>query len=141
MQIQVISFTFTGRYISSFHNQLFYFGYKVNLITICITSISSCGKISAVSVCSLVKRKESSEVLTAVKMSMIVFWVLMPCGLTGTHSSVRKYCLHLQVYASEMLVSPYKFTLRYNPEDQTRNETVKSKKIILHLLLRREACM
>jgi hypothetical protein len=31
------------------------------------------------------------EVLTAVKMSVLVFWVVMPCGLVG------KYCLHLQV--------------------------------------------
>jgi hypothetical protein len=36
------------------------------------------------------------EVLTAVKMSMLVFWVVTPCGLVGRFQRFRKtYCLHL----------------------------------------------
>jgi hypothetical protein len=29
------------------------------------------------------------EVLTVVKMSIVVFWVLMPCGLVGGHQRVE----------------------------------------------------
>jgi hypothetical protein len=33
----------------------------------------------------------------AVKMSMLVFWVVMPCGLTGRYQHFRGTCyLHLQ---------------------------------------------
>jgi hypothetical protein len=36
------------------------------------------------------------EVLTAVKMSMLVFWVVMPCGLVGKYQRFGgTYCLHL----------------------------------------------
>jgi hypothetical protein len=31
-----------------------------------------------------------------VKMSVLVFWVVMPCGLVGRYKHFgRKYCLHL----------------------------------------------
>jgi hypothetical protein len=49
-----------------------------------------------------------SEVLTAVKMSMLVFWVVTPYGLAGRTS----YCLHFSglkleaVFFSETLVAP-----------------------------------
>jgi hypothetical protein len=39
----------------------------------------------------------SSEVLTTVKMSMLVFWVVMPCGLVGRYQRFGEtHCLHLQ---------------------------------------------
>jgi hypothetical protein len=37
------------------------------------------------------------EILTAEKMSMLVFWVVMPCGLVGRHQRFGgTYSLHLQ---------------------------------------------
>jgi hypothetical protein len=58
----------------------------------------------------------------AVKKLMLVFWVVTPCGLAGIYQYFR------ETYSSapkmktacffEMLVSTYKPTLRYNPEDQ-----------------------
>jgi hypothetical protein len=37
------------------------------------------------------------EVLTAVKTSMLVFWVVLLCGLVGRDQrSGKTYCLHLQ---------------------------------------------
>jgi hypothetical protein len=36
------------------------------------------------------------EVLTAVKILMLVFWVVRPCGLVGRYQHfVGTYCLHL----------------------------------------------
>jgi hypothetical protein len=36
------------------------------------------------------------EVLPAVKVSMLIFWVVMPCGLTGRYQRFEgTYCLHL----------------------------------------------
>jgi hypothetical protein len=37
------------------------------------------------------------EVLTEVKLSMLVFWVVTPCGLVGRYQRFgRTYCLNLQ---------------------------------------------
>jgi hypothetical protein len=37
------------------------------------------------------------EVLTAVKMAMLVIWVVTPCGLVGRQRQFGEtYCLHLQ---------------------------------------------
>jgi hypothetical protein len=36
------------------------------------------------------------EILTAVKMSMPVFWVVTPCGLVGRYQLLRgTYCVHI----------------------------------------------
>jgi uncharacterized membrane protein YqjE len=38
------------------------------------------------------------EVLTVVKMTMLVIWVVTPCGLVGRYQRFgQTYCLHLQV--------------------------------------------
>jgi hypothetical protein len=53
------------------------------------------------------------EVLTAVKVSMFVFWVITSCGL------VRRY----ESFGGSMFlrnVGTYKSTRRYYPEDQHR---------------------
>jgi hypothetical protein len=50
------------------------------------------------------------EVLTVVKMSMLVFWIVMLCGLEAL--KMERVCF------SETLVSTYKSTWCYNPEDQ-----------------------
>jgi hypothetical protein len=56
------------------------------------------------------------EVLMSVKLLMLVFWVVMLCGLTGRHQHFRKtYCLYLKMVPS-MLVSAYNSTWQYNPE-------------------------
>jgi hypothetical protein len=70
------------------------------------------------------------EVLTAVKMSMFVFWVATPRWLVGGYQRFGgTYCLHLQDTSTlktkascsfETLVSVYRSTRRYNPEDQHR---------------------
>jgi hypothetical protein len=37
------------------------------------------------------------EVLTAVKMSMLLFWIVTPCGLVGRYQGFGgTYCFHLQ---------------------------------------------
>jgi hypothetical protein len=42
------------------------------------------------------------EVLTVVKMSMLVFWVVLPRRLVGTYECFGgTYCLHLQGYPEE----------------------------------------
>jgi hypothetical protein len=46
------------------------------------------------------------EVLTVVKMSVLVFWVVTLCGLVGGHQ-----------FSSEMLVSTYKSSQCHNPEN------------------------
>jgi hypothetical protein len=51
------------------------------------------------------------DVLTVVKMSMLVIWVVPPCGLVGRFQRFGgKYYLHLAlkmeaIYSSETLVS------------------------------------
>jgi hypothetical protein len=50
-----------------------------------------------------------SEVLTAVKMPMLVFWVVTSCLLVGTQRFGGTYCLHFQGWR-----------WRYNPENQHR---------------------
>jgi hypothetical protein len=62
----------------------------------------------------------------AVKMSRLVFWVVIPCGLVGRYKLFGgTYHLHFQtdlkmevVCSSETLISTYKSTQHYNPEDQ-----------------------
>jgi hypothetical protein len=71
------------------------------------------------------------EVLRAVKISMLVFWVVMPCGLVGRYQRFGgKYCFILQVTPAmkmkagcsiEALVSTDKSTLCCNPEHQQRH--------------------
>jgi hypothetical protein len=46
-------------------------------------------------------------VVTVVKLSMLVFWVVKPCGLVGKFQ-----------FFSEMFAATFKFTWRYDPEDQ-----------------------
>jgi hypothetical protein len=59
-----------------------------------------------------------SEVLTAVKVSSLAFWVVTPCGLVGRYQRFGgTYCRHHQ---DEVLVSTCKSTWRYNSEDQHR---------------------
>jgi hypothetical protein len=50
-----------------------------------------------------------SEVLTAMKMSMLVFWVVAPS------------CSTLKIETVDKLVSTYKSTRRYKLEDQHRH--------------------
>jgi hypothetical protein len=50
------------------------------------------------------------EVLTAVKMSMLVFCIVKPCALVGLKMKA--------VWFSEMLIFTYKSTWHYSPEDQ-----------------------
>jgi hypothetical protein len=56
------------------------------------------------------------EVLTAVKMPMLVIWVLMQCGLVGGyHCFVGTYCLHLQhTYKSTWHHIPYLILLGWS---------------------------
>jgi hypothetical protein len=50
------------------------------------------------------------EVLKAVKMLMLAFWVVMPCAHVGRYQHFRGKALKMKaVYSS-------KFTWRYNPE-------------------------
>jgi hypothetical protein len=57
------------------------------------------------------------EVIMMVEMSMLVFWVVVACGLVGKCQQCfgEAYCLHFQ--GSALLVSTYKSTWHYNPED------------------------
>jgi hypothetical protein len=50
----------------------------------------------------------------AVKMLMLVFWVVTLCGLVGRASALKMET----VCFSETLVSTYKSTWHYNPEDK-----------------------
>jgi hypothetical protein len=44
------------------------------------------------------KHSRKFEVLTTVKISMLVFWLVTPCELVGRyHCFGGAYCLHLQV--------------------------------------------
>jgi hypothetical protein len=59
------------------------------------------------------------DVLTAVKMSMLVFWAATPCRCL--HLQGRDLALKMEVvYFSETLVSTYKPTWCFYPEDQHR---------------------
>jgi hypothetical protein len=67
---------------------------------------------------------EDFEVLSAVNMSMLFFWVVTLCGLVGRYQrfgGTYVYFLGLKMKAvcsSEILVFTYKSTQRYNPENQ-----------------------
>jgi hypothetical protein len=59
------------------------------------------------------------------KIIMLFFWVVTPCGLLGTYKHFTENILSPSStpkieteYFSETLVSTYKSTRRYNPEDQ-----------------------
>jgi hypothetical protein len=60
------------------------------------------------------------EVLTAVKISVLAFWVVMPCGL-----KMEEAC------SCEMLVCSYKSTLLYNVEYQHQKVSVNLIKPVL----------
>jgi hypothetical protein len=53
----------------------------------------------------------SSEVLTAVNISMLLFWVVTSCGLVGKYLKTETVCFF------ETLVSTYEYTRRHNPEE------------------------
>jgi hypothetical protein len=56
------------------------------------------------------------EVLTAVMMSVLFFWVEMPCELVGSRRNIQSPFSALKietVCVSETLVSTYKSTRRY----------------------------
>jgi hypothetical protein len=61
------------------------------------------------------------EVFTAVKMSMLAFWVVTPCGLVSRYHFRGTYCnsaLKMEaVCSSKTLVPAYKFTWPHIPED------------------------
>jgi hypothetical protein len=66
------------------------------------------------------------EVLTAMSMKIVVFWVVAPCSLEEVYHRFRgPCCLHHQGDAlmmeaartSETLVNFYQTTRRYNPEN------------------------
>jgi hypothetical protein len=59
------------------------------------------------------------EVLTAVKMSMLVFWVVTLCGLVGRYQRFGEQTASIfRAEASEMMVSIGKSIHCYNPEDE-----------------------
>jgi hypothetical protein len=65
----------------------------------------------------------ASEVLTAVKMSMLVFWTVIPRALVGRYYlSGEKYYLQTLkmelVCSSRKLVSAYKYTLHLDTENK-----------------------
>jgi hypothetical protein len=71
-----------------------------------------------------------SGILTAVNMSTVVFWVTMPHSLADYYQHLRGKCrVHLQrsnlkveeTRSSEILVTIYKTTQRFNPEDHCRH--------------------
>jgi hypothetical protein len=48
-----------------------------------------------------------SEVLKAVKLSSLVFWIMIPCGLVGGYHRFRgTYCLHLRNWGSWIKSTP-----------------------------------
>jgi hypothetical protein len=71
------------------------------------------------------------EALTAVKMSMLVFWVVTPCGLVGRYSTNVSEEYTASIFRVEdggimflrNVGTTYKFTRRYNPENQHRYPT------------------
>jgi hypothetical protein len=67
------------------------------------------------------------DILTEVKMLILVFRVLMPCGLVGRYQRFSKTLifsgLKMEIVCfCKILVSTYKSTQHYNPEDQYRHE-------------------
>jgi hypothetical protein len=62
-----------------------------------------------------------SEVLTAVKMSLLVFWVVTPCGLAGRYQRFEgSYSLKMETMCSSETLVSTESTRRYNPEDKHR---------------------
>jgi hypothetical protein len=60
------------------------------------------------------------EVLTAVKTSIMVFWVMTRRGLVVGYHSL--FTLKTEaIRSSETLVTSYKTTVRHNPEDHSRH--------------------
>jgi hypothetical protein len=60
------------------------------------------------------------EILMAVKMSVLVFWVVMLCGLVGRYHHFEEHTVFFfraeeAVCLSKMLVCMYKFTWCYKP--------------------------
>lgn len=61
------------------------------------------------------------QVLTAVKFSMLVFWVVTLSGLVSRYRGFGgTCCFYLQGYSSETLVPTFKSSPRYNVEDRNR---------------------
>jgi hypothetical protein len=68
------------------------------------------------------------SILTAVKMSMLAFWVVTPCGLVG------RYQMKMEtVCSSDILVSTYNSTRGHNPEESLTPILVK--RGLVHLTL------
>jgi hypothetical protein len=68
------------------------------------------------------------EVLTAVKISIMVFWVVTPCGLAGTyHRFGGTYCPEdgCSMFVQSLIFN-YKSARRHNPKDQHRQDFLKS---------------
>jgi hypothetical protein len=61
-------------------------------------------------------------VLTAVKMSVLFFWIVTLCGLVCTYSFGEACCLHLQAEFSKMLISTYKSTQCNNTKGRHREK-------------------
>jgi hypothetical protein len=69
------------------------------------------------------------EVLMVVKMLMLVFWIVMLCGLVGRYQCFGgTFCFHLRasVCSSERLVCTYESTQHNYPEDQHPQEYIVS---------------
>jgi hypothetical protein len=63
------------------------------------------------------------EVLTAEKMSIMVFWVVTPCVLVGGYQRLALFALKKEAMrSSETLVTPYKTSRRHNPEGHDRQK-------------------
>jgi hypothetical protein len=59
------------------------------------------------------------KVLTEVKLSVLFFWVLTPCGLLDSYQRFGESALKMEAVSfSETLVPTYKSTLRHKPEVQ-----------------------
>jgi hypothetical protein len=44
----------------------------------------------------------------AVNMSVLVFWILIPCGLVGGYKSFRRtYCPHIQDFETFVSANPH----------------------------------
>jgi hypothetical protein len=80
--------------------------------------------------CASLHNSVGTEVLTAVRKNMALFWVVAPCSLVDVYQRFRGPCsLHHQseqyvialiieaARTSETLVNFYQITHRYNPED------------------------
>jgi hypothetical protein len=58
-----------------------------------------------------------SEVLMAVKMLMVVFQVVTPCGLIDGYQCLGGTLKMEAIHSSEMFVTTYKAIWHHNPED------------------------